>query len=312
MFPSVEAKNILNMYNKFVQLNKIVDLCSSFEFYSYYNNLVVFVKIKTLTKNIVMGTLLATTIFSLLFVLSHFILKLLFLMIVLGVGIAVLLPFIRFKKFLNSFLIGIMLVSISFCVVEFSMFKNTGVYSPFVSSPSILLTLSLEQTVKTIENSATFAFLQLEYSGGLSLNSIEFNGPILGYVSIRYYAKNTNTEIIFSANEGKQYTVRIRQFDPSLIDKGNSINHALTALRQIDFLGLEWFYNRSLTIIQNENGLIPTIDALSVSMVNENSNYQDFALTLIGYKQSVKNSGLHLDSVLIASFQPNGNLIYVS
>jgi hypothetical protein len=99
-------------------------------------------------------------------------------------------------------------------------------------------------------------------------------------------------------NVGSYSTTFLARFHPQALT-------AKEAFAQIDALGLQWFYNRALEIAQNRTGGVPKIDALSFTMTYEsNGNYEGITLLLIG--------SLNGGSTLIADFEPNGTLIYMS
>ena len=86
------------------------------------------------------------------------------------------------------------------------------------------------------------------------------------------------------------------------------------ALKRIDALGLNWFYNQALEIAQNRTANLPTIDSVDITITFGGAgSYQGLTLQLIGYHQTIlPNGGISGDGVLISEFEPNGTLLYMS
>lgn len=275
---------------------------------------------KTIIQNVIIGLIVALALFSSIIILSNSIVKISVIAIILITGIIWLATHGKIKKALKISLIIVMLFAISFASAEAYLFQNAGyppTYSP--SQPTLsmqtMLNASVTEIVQGIEQSPTFHLLKLEHKE-ITLESIGLNPiGVTGGIYVTYFIEDTHSIARFTSSGGHQYRLSISQLiGQPFSQKYPSTQTAQDTLMQIDTLGLNWFYNEALQIAQNRTSNLPTIDSLSISLTYEsNSGYQGITIQLIGSHQTVlPNGSINGEGVLIADFQPDGTLIYMS
>lgn len=280
------------------------------------------VNAKTIIQNVIIGLIVAVALFSSIIILSYSAIKIIVISSILITSIIWLASRGRVKKVLKFLVLAIMIFAISFASVETYLFQNAGyppTYSP--SQPNVTLTMqtmlnaSLSEIIQGIEQSPTFNLLKIEH-GNLILESIGLNPiGITAGISVTYFIENTHSIARFASWNGRQYKVSISQLiGQPFSEKYRSAQTVEDTLKQIDTLGLNWLYNEALEIAQNRTAGLPTIDSLSISLTYEGyRDYQGITLQLIGSHQTVMpDDSIRGNSVLIASFQPDGTLIYMS
>ena len=221
----------------------------------------------------------------------------------------------------------VMIFSISFTAVEGYLLWNAGypaTYTP--TQPTVTLNLqkmlnaSIEQIVQSAEDSQTFALLKLEYGSNLmfeSMNLSPSSGYLRsgGYISVDFASSSGNRYFHCYSADGHQYIIQVTTYNSELISQQSSQQTVDMALKQIDALGLNWFYNQALEIAQNRTTNLPSVDSVVVTLAFGEGfgGYQGLSLQLTGFHQTVQpNGSINGDGVLISEFQPNGTLIYMS
>ena len=220
----------------------------------------------------------------------------------------------------------IMIFTISFTAVEGYLLWNGGYPSTYVlAQPTVSLSLqkmlnsSVEQIVQGAENSQTFALLKLEHGNNLTFESMNLspsNGYLSGgYISVDFASSSGNRYFHCYSADGHQYIIQVTTYNGKLISQQSSQQTVDAALKQIDALGLNWFYNQAIEIAQNRTLNLPSVDSVVVTLAFGEGfgGYQGLSLQLTGFHQTVQpNGSINGNGVLISEFQPNGTLIYMS
>ena len=237
------------------------------------------------------------------------------------------------KKALKFFVISVLIFSISFTAVEFNLNWNAG-YPPTytLAQPGItiskanILNTSLIQIVQDVEKTPTYELLTIQF-GVTTAETIKLDTAFPsrgGLVQVDFYGKNSDAYFYFSSSSGYPYHVNVGSSKTTLTTRFHpQAQPAKDSFAQIDDLGLQWFYDRSLEIAQNRTGIVPKIDALSFTITFEDNGYIGFDRTPISYEgitvqitgsqQTILPDGsITGHGVLIADFKPDGTLIYMS
>jgi hypothetical protein len=279
---------------------------------------------KAALQSIIIGLLVAVGLFFSVLLLSNSWIKFFAIGAFLVSGISWLLSRGSLKKALKYLVVAIMIFAISFTSYESYLFWNAGyppTYSPSEPKTSLslqgMLNASLTQTLQDIEQSTTFSLLKLEHGDKImfeSMNLMPSNGPG-GYISVDFLTENSNAYFHFYSANGHQYILQKTSYAGRLASQLYPSNQtADETFRQIDSLGLSWFYNRALEIAQNRTTNLPSVDSLTLSITyEEHGNYQGITLQLSGFHQTVLEDGsIHGEGIIIADFQPDGTLIYMT
>lgn len=223
------------------------------------------------------------------------------------------------RKAFKFFWVCVLIFAISFTAVEIYMFSNAGyppTYTP--SQPTLsmqaLLNASVTEIVQGIEQSPTFRFLNLEHKE-IALETIELNPVVTGGICVTYFLEDTHSIVQFTSRCGQQYRVTIsRLIGQPFSEKYSGTKPTEEMLQQIDALSLKEFYNKALQIAHNRTCDLQAIDSLSITINFEHyMDYQGITLQMRGHHEIILPDG-HIDGegVLIADFQPDGTLLYMS
>jgi hypothetical protein len=226
------------------------------------------------------------------------------------------------KKAFKFFVVAILLFSISFNVVEFDLIRNAGYPSTYAAvQPGItvsmanILNASLTKNVQDIENTPTYKLLLAQF-GDTTAETIKLDTSFPGgLIQVDFYGKNSDAYFQFSSISGNTYHVNVGSSHTTYTTRFHpQAQSAKDSFTQIDTLGLQWFYDRALYIAQNKTGTIPKIDALYFTMTFEDQGYVGLDRIHVDYEGiTVQLTGwLNGESTLIADFEPNGTLIYMS
>jgi len=285
-------------------------------------------KARSIFLNITVGFLAIVGLSCAVFSLSDSWIRSSLIAISLGAGVLLLLSGGKLRSALKIALIAVMVFTIGFTAVEGYLLWNGGypaTYTP--TQPTVTLTLqkmlntSVEPIVQSLEDSQTFALLKLEYGSNLTFESLNLspsNGWLIGgYISIDFASSSSNRDFHCYSADGHQYIIQVTNYNGELISQQPSQRTIDMALKQIDALGLNWFYNQAVEIAQNRTLNLPSIDSVAVTLNfgegPASGSYQGLTLQLVGYHQTVQpNGSIYGDGVLISEFQPNGTLIYMS
>ena len=279
---------------------------------------------KAVLQSIIIGLLVAVGLFFSVLLLSNSWIKFFTIGAFLVCGISWLLSRGSLKKALKYLVVAIMIFAISFTSYESYMFWNAGyppTYTPSEPKTSLslqrMLNASLTQILQNIEQSTTFSLLKLEHGDKImfeSMNLMPSNGPG-GYISVDFLTENSNVYFHFYSANGHQYILQKTSYVGRLASQLYPSNQtADETFRQIDALGIGWFYNRALEIAQNRTTNLPSVDSLTLTITyEEHGNYQGITLQLSGFHQTVLEDGnLYGKGIIIADFQPDGTLLYMT
>lgn len=279
---------------------------------------------KAVLQSIISGLLVAVGLFFAVLLLSNSWIKLLVIGTFLVGEVSWLLSRGSLKRALKYFIVAIMIFAISFTSFESYMFWNAGyppTYTPSEPKTSLslqgMLNASLTQILQNIEQSPAFNLLKLEYGDNITFESMKLepsNGPG-GYISVDFLTENSNAYFHFFSSNGHQYIAQKTSYQGSLASQRYPSNQtAQETFKQIDSLGISWFYNRALEIAQNRTTNLPSVDSLTLTITyEEHGSYQGITLQLTGFHQTVLEDGsIHGEGIIIADFQPDGTLIYMT
>lgn len=269
---------------------------------------------KTIFQNIIFGFLVAGLLCSLV-LLSNSWIKFLILAITLVAGVVWLASHGRLRNALKFTLVAVMLFAISFTAFEGYLFWNAGYPSTYIESePTVtisyprILNISLTEVVQSAEKTTAFSLFKVEHPGEVTSESILLDTTFPGgRIEVTFYNEAANTGFGFIASSGYPYHAsaipRIGQPPSRLYSQQQTPEETL---KQIDSLGLHWFYERASEIYQNRTGTSLNITSLEVSTQwLEYDDFQGMNLWLVGW-QRVGNS---LYDVFNAAFQPDGTLL---
>ncbi|HSV49209.1 MAG TPA: hypothetical protein VLH35_02750 [Candidatus Acidoferrales bacterium] len=227
----------------------------------------------------------------------------------------------RARRIIKNMLVPVMIFTLCFTAVEVFMFWNAGYPATFSpSEPNVtlsmqgLLNASVVDIVKGIEESATFNLLKFEHGNDIMFESMILtpagNGNKGGYISVDFNSKKSEQYIHFYSGNGHQYSLQVSPDERQIIHY-TSIQEIEHSLRQIDSLGLSWFYNQAIKIAENRTANVPTVDSLTVNLVFQDTStgYEGLIVQIIGYHQTTDTNW---ENVLISAFQPDGELIYMT
>jgi hypothetical protein len=279
---------------------------------------------KAALQSIIIGLLVAFGLFFSVLLLSNSWIKFFVIGAFLVSGLSWLLSHGSLKKALKYLVVAIMIFAISLTSFESYLFWNAGYPPTFTQSePKISLSLqemlnaSLTQIVQNIEQSPTFSLLKIEHGDKIAFESIMLmpsNGPGAD-IRVDFLTENSNAYFHFYSSKGHQYILQKTSYTGPLVSQLYPSNQtADETFRQIDSLGLSWFYNRALEIAQNRTTNLPSVDFVTLSITfEEHGSYQGITLQLSGFHQTVSEDGsLHGEGIIIADFQPDGTLLYMT
>ncbi|MCL2133933.1 MAG: hypothetical protein FWH37_00010 [Candidatus Bathyarchaeota archaeon] len=270
-------------------------------------------------KNIFMAVLMAGGLFSAIVFFNNSWIKTVIVALVIINGVAWLALHNLLKRIAKYTILAVMIFAISFSTFEGYMLWNAGDSPTFGISQSgvtlsypTILNVSLTEIVQSVKNASTFSFLMLEYPGEVKIETMTlhtiFGG---GGVEVVFCQESSKLGFRFSTSNGGSYHAAVTRWSGvpfSQMYPQQQISDDV--LRQIDNLGLQWYYDYVVGIYQDKTGVVPEINDLQVSVQWDNCvNYQGISLLLMG---SCENSelGQSNNNVFIANFQPNGTLNY--
>ncbi len=210
--------------------------------------------------------------------------------------------------------VGVALFVLVITSLGIYLFNFAGPIVPQVNN-STILDASLTSYLQTLEQSPSFRFLQTEHFGtlifrGLSIHSIYSNAP--GGLQWLFYEGDLKSEIPIGQSGGQPYHFDIQSDIPYSLPQNYPSNQEITNnFKQIDSLGLHWFYNQAVVQYQNATGDKPITDVLTLDVGFDNiSNYQGITLVVTAEKAGLDNFGNKIYSgVFEAEFQPNGTML---
>jgi hypothetical protein len=271
-----------------------------------------------ISKSIFAGILIAVGLFSTAVFLGNSWIKLFVIVLIVISGIAWLVSHGLLKHVFKYMILAVMVFAILFSGLEGYLLWNAG-YPPTtgssqsavtISYPNIL-NMSLTEIVQSVKNTPTFNLIMIEHLGEVAIETMTLDTTFSGgRIQVILYQDSSNLGITFASSSGGSYHASVASWGGTPLSQMYPQQQTPDdILKQIDTLGLNWYYNRAVEAYQNETGTTPEINALQVSVQWDNyATYQGMTLQLIGSYES--NSKGH--SVFIASFQPDGTLNYLT
>jgi len=149
----------------------------------------------------------------------------------------------------------------------------------------------------------------LEYPGEISVENIFLMDNSVG---LSFYFVSSNVHVYMESNtfSGKPYQASVSGWWRSSFDQmyPRQQTHAKD-LEQIDSLGLQWYYDRAVEAYQNETGLSPEINRLSLFIrALTPSEHQGLQLYMIGSY----THGEKYQDVFNVHFYPNGTITSIT
>jgi len=269
-------------------------------------------------KSLLAGILIAVGLFSAAVFLSNSWIKLVVIGLIIIGGVAWLVSHGLLRRTFKYTILAAMIFAISFSAFEGYMFWNAGYPPTFGSSQpgvtisySNILNASLTEIVQSVKKTPTFSLLTLEHPGEVTIETMTLDTTFRGgRIEVVLYQESSNLGFNFGASGGGSYRILVAPWGGTPLSQMRPQQQTPDeTLKQIDNLGLQWFYDRAIEAYQNKTGTTPDINALQVSIQWDNfANYQGMTLLLIGSYES--NSSGH--GVFFANFQPNGPLNYLN
>jgi len=276
------------------------------------------IDVKTVFQNIVIGLLVATGLFFSTLLLSYSWIKILVVSLTLGCGVIWLVSHGKLKKALKYLVFSLMIFGICFTSLERYIFWNAGYPSTYndsipdvtIAYPSIL-NVSLTELVQSAEETSAFNLFKLEHLGETTFESIALStSPPGGRIDVTFYNEDASMGFGFKSSGGYPYHASTIQWigqPPSRIFSQQQTPEE--TLKQMDNLGLQWFYYRVYEIYQNRTGTNPNTSSLDVrTQWQEYNEYRGMILEMTGWQLT----GNSIQDIFHAAFQPDGTLLYMN
>jgi hypothetical protein len=273
---------------------------------------------KTVFQNIIIGLVVAAGLFFSILLLNFSWIKIVVVTLILVSGIIWMVSQGNLKKSMKYLVLSFLIFGIFFASFERYIFWNTGYLSTYnpslpdvtVSYPS-LLTVPLTELVQSAKETYAFNLFRLEYFGDISFESILLSTTYPdGRIEITFYNENANMGFGFRSSSGSPFVASNIPWighPPSRLYSGQQTPEE--TLKQIDDLGLQWFFDRVVEEYQNRAGTHPNTSSLDVNTQwQEYGDYSGLILEMTGWQQ---NNNV-LQDVFHAAFQPNGTLFYMN
>jgi hypothetical protein len=212
--------------------------------------------------------------------------------------------------------------AISFSAFQNYAFRNAGHPPTFdpaqpdvtIAYPNIL-NASITEMLQGIKNTSAFSLLSVEYPGENTLLYMELNTASAesgGTVTVRFIHA-TKYYIYFASHSGRSYDIHARRWWNSEFPTYIQPQTVDNSLQQMDDLGLQWFYDRTIEECQkkSEDGLsqIGTnaeITDLQVTIRwDEFEDYQGLTLKMTCFFKDPWSRSASFTTV----FQPDGTLL---
>lgn len=273
---------------------------------------------KTVIQNIVVSLLVAAGLFFSVLLLNYSWIKLLLVALILAGGIVWLVTRGNLKRNIKYFVLVLMIFGIGFTSFERYIFWNAGYPSTYraseptvtISYPSIL-NVSLTEVVQSAEKTDAFSLFNVEHPGKITFEFIGLHTSFAGgRIEVGFYNEATNTELGFISSDGYPYHASIIPWigkPPSRIYSQQVPPEE--SLKQIDDLGLQWFYDSVSEIYQNRTGNNPNTVSLEVSTQwQEYGEYKGMILQMTAWQWN----GDRIQDSFNVAFQPDGTLLYLN
>ncbi|MCL2869005.1 MAG: hypothetical protein FWF27_06180 [Candidatus Bathyarchaeota archaeon] len=243
------------------------------------------------------------------------------------------------RRTLKYTLLAVVIFSLSFSALEHYAVWHAEYPPTFGVSQSgvtisypYILDVSLIEAAQSVKNTLTFRLFMLEHPGEtiiehITLDTVDYMGGRIEFIlaqqsSSGFFNAMGRGSVSFSASNGEAYyvyDVPVLSLDddtfpvPQMPLQQQTSNNAL---RQIDNLGLQWYYDRAIEVYQNKTGIIPEITELNISFSRYGSfgfdgmTYEGPVLAILG--SDAHNNSPFGRSVFFASFQPDGTLNFIN
>jgi len=271
----------------------------------------------SIAKSIFAGILMAVGLFSVVVLLGNSWIKIVVISLIIVSSVVWSLSHGVLRRGFKRLILAVMIFAICFTTFEGYLLWNAGYPPTFMPSQqgvtisyTNILNASLTQIVQSVENTPTFSLITLEHPGKVTFESMKLDTTFGGgHIEVVLYQKSSNLGFKFVCSDGHSYHTSVSSWS------GYPLSLAFPqeqtpeeTLKQIDTLGLRWFYDSAIEVYQNKTGVYPDINALHVSIQWENyGTYQGMTLLLIGYESNYSGHG-----VFFADFQPDGTLLYIN
>ncbi len=242
--------------------------------------------------------------------------------ILIGITVAIGVLWIGLRRFSHNIVVKLFKYALIGVLLFVLVFSSFGVYLSNFAGPIVpqinysnILDSSVSQYLQTLEQSASFRYLQAEHAGtitfeDLSIHSIYSNAP--GGLEWTFYVGDLKCRLLIGQSGGKPYSYDVISYMHSSLPQNYPSNQEITtSFEQIDSLGLHWFYNQAVGKYQNSTGGEPVTDVLTLEVGFDSvSNYQGITLIVTAEKAGKDNFGNKIYSgVFEAEFQPNGTML---
>jgi hypothetical protein len=274
---------------------------------------------ETFVQNIVVGLLVAAGLFFSILLLSNSWIKLLLVGSILVSGLVWLVSRGNLKRTLKYLVLSLMLFGICFTSFERYVFWNAGYPSTYVASeptvtisyPSIL-NVSLTDIVQSAKKTTAYSLFSLEHTGEITFEFIGLHTDLSGgRVEVGFYNEATSTELGFISSNGYPFHADAIPYvgqPPSRIYSQQRSPEE--SLKQIDDLGIQWFFDYASEIYQNRTGNNPpNIATLEISTQwQDHEEYRGLTLQMI----AMEWIGDMIHNVFNVAFQPDGPMLYLN
>jgi hypothetical protein len=268
-----------------------------------------------LGKNVFMAILLAIGLFSAIVLLSISWIKLVIIGFIVVSGVVWIVSHGLLRRIVKYTMFAVLLFAISFSAVEGYLFRNAG-YPPTFGSPQSGVTLSypnildvsLTEIVQDVKDTSAFKLLMLEHPNEVRIETIKLSTVFgAGSIEVRFYQESSKLGFNFFSSGGGPYYVSVRPLLGTRLHPMFPRNQTQDALlKQIDDLGLQWYYDAAVEAYQSKTGVDLEVNELTITIQSVNhSNYPGMQLHILG----MHKDGDHSSFAFSAYFHPNGTLV---
>jgi hypothetical protein len=216
-------------------------------------------------------------------------------------------------KLLKYSYIGIAVFVLVFASLGLYLVSFAGPIVPQVNNSNIL-DASVTQYLQTLEQSTSFRFLQAEHFGTLTFEELSIvsgysNAP--GGLQWTFNVGDVNKKMDIGQSGGEPYFYDLLPQNSPLPQNYPSNQQIVNSFKQIDSLGLHWFYDQAVGEYQNATGSKATIAVLTFDIGFDNvDNYRGITLSMMTQKEGLDNFGNHVyPGIFEVEFQPDGTIL---
>jgi hypothetical protein len=222
------------------------------------------------------------------------------------------------RRVFKYVVVGVLIFALSFSAFEGYMFRHSTSYPPtFDSQPGVtlsypnILNVSLTEIVHDVKNTHDFKIFTSKYPNEFLISHITLSTITAGgSIYITFYQEPTHVFLSFNAGGGGPYHVNGGSSgDMMFWSKFTQSQEQDAVLKQMDTLGLQWYYDRAVEAYQNKTGIDSEVDELTITIFATHPSYPETQIQITGlHKEDGQNSRFAFN----AFFQPNGTLDYIS